>query len=66
MQLVLMYFTHTYTHFDIKYTLKVSVICSICGRNWGFSFQSIIIRKRVEKKNYDRLWQSFTERLEES
>lgn len=36
----------------------------------GFSFQSVIIMKtgekfHVEKENYDRLWQSFTERLEE-
>lgn len=53
-----MYFTHTYTHIYIKYTLKVLVICSICGRNWGFSFQSVIIMKtgqnfHVEKENYD-------------
>lgn len=41
------------------------VICSICGRNWGFSFRSVIIMKTVEKENYGRLWQSFTERLEE-
>lgn len=46
------------------------VICSIRGRNWGFAFQSVIIMKtgekfHVEKENYDRLWQSFTERLEE-
>lgn len=68
--IVPMYFTHTYTHLYIKYTLKVLVICSICGRNWGFTFQSVIIMKtgekfHVEKENYDRLWQSFTERLEE-
>lgn len=63
--IVPMYFTHTYTHLYIKYTLKVLVICSICGRNWGFSFQFVIIMKTVEKENYDRLWQSFTERLEE-
>lgn len=37
--IVPMYFTHTYTHLYIKSTLKVLVICSICGRNWGFSFQ---------------------------
>lgn len=36
--IVPMYFTHTYTHLYIKYTLKVLVICSICGPNWGFSF----------------------------
>lgn len=53
-----MYFKHTYTHIYIKYTLKVLVICSICGRNWGFSFQSVIIMKtgqnfHVEKENYD-------------
>lgn len=53
-----MYFTHTYTHIYIKYTLKVLVICSICGRNQGFSFQSVIIMKtgqnfHVEKENYD-------------
>lgn len=68
--IVPMYFTHTYTHLYIKYTLKVSVICSICGRNWGLSFQYVIIMKtgekfHVEKENYDRLWQSFTERPEE-
>lgn len=48
----------------------MSVICSICGRNWGFSFQYVIIMKtgekfHVEKENYDLLWQSFTERPEE-
>lgn len=63
--IVPMYFTHTYTHLYIKHTLKVLVICSICGRNWGFSFQFVIIMKTVEKENYDCLWQSFTERLEE-
>lgn len=63
--IVPMYFTHTYTHLYIKYTLKVLVICSICCCNWGFTFQSVIIMKTVEKENYDRLWQSFTERLEE-
>lgn len=67
--IVPMYFTHTYTHLYIKYTLKVLVICSIRGRNWGFSFQYVIIMKtgekfHVEKENYDRLWQSFTERPE--
>lgn len=68
--IVPMYFTHTYTHLYIKYTFKVLVICSIRGPNWGVSFQSVVIVKtgekfHVEKENYDRLWQSFTERLEE-
>lgn len=47
--IVPMYFTHTYTHLYIKYTFKVLVICSILGRNWGFSVQSVIIMKTGEK-----------------
>lgn len=52
--IVPMYFTHTYTHLYIKYTLKVLVICSICRRNWGFSFQSVIIMKTGEKFHVEK------------
>lgn len=66
--IIRMYFTHTLLY--IKYTLKVFFLFN----SWlylGFSFfsKSVIMKTgekfHVEKENYDRLWQSFTERHEE-
>lgn len=58
-----------YTYTDLYKIHLKSVGYLICGRNWGFSIQAVIIMRtgdkfHIEKENYDRLWQSFTERLE--